>query len=179
MPTQRFPTDQAAARWIARAKKIEQSIPQSFKQGTRKACNLARLQLQSEVYMSGGAHSKSGSLLRAEHMTHQSSRESWLRNNAKTGDKEYYSWYVAEGVPALSAPTKKGKKPVYVWMKNPTTPRPRGKGGWKAARAAGAVVVSRRIRAKLARPWREHANDKMQAAVRQGIENGKKAAFDA
>lgn len=159
-----------------RAAKLLASVPRSFRAGVRKAWAIDTSQMQQTVY--GGSNKwgsqRSAKLLRDERYVDVSAKEAHITNRAKTRGGEYYAWYVHDGTRAVSAPTG-GGKPVWVWMKG-NSPRPTSKGGWKAARKAGQVVVSRKIGARGSRKWRSQCRVAMNNAVLQGIAEGYRRA---
>lgn len=173
----KYTPEELAEKIRRRAEKIRAGVPRSFKAGARKAGVLSRDQLRQDVYSSGGAHSKSGTLLRQERLVQEGDNVAYLTNRAKTSNGTYYGWLIHEGIPALSAPTMSGGKPAYVWLTDPLKPRPRSKEGWRAASREGIVVRAQRIRARKRRPWRTEAMPAMMNAIRQGLQAEMKRAL--
>ena len=164
--------EEIQASWRKRAERIRASVPRSFKSGVRKAWAIDVAQMQGDVYGSGNkwGSARSSTLLRLERYVDVSEKECHITNRAKTRGGEYYAWFVHDGVVSQTAPTG-GGKPAWVWMKG-GAPRPRGKAGWKAARKAGQVVVSRKIAARAPRRWRYNCARAMMEAVRNATRKG-------
>lgn len=164
--------EEIRANWQKRAERLRASVPRSFRSGVRKAWAIDTAQMQQEVYGAGNkwGSPRSATLLRLERYVEVSEKECWITNRAKTKKGEYYAWWVHDGITSLTAPTASGK-PAWVWMKG-TSPRPRGKAAWKAARKAGQVVVSRKIAARPPRRWRYNCARAMMEAVRNATRKG-------
>lgn len=168
--------EEIQANWQKRAQRLRASVPRSFRSGVRKAWAIDTSQMQQEVYGSSNkwGSPRSATLLRQETYVDVSAKECWITNRAKTRGGEYYAWYIHDGVRSVTAPTG-GGKPAWVWMKG-GSPRPTSKKGWKSARMAGQVVVSRRLSARAARRWRFNCRAAMNNAVREGIENARRTS---
>jgi len=151
----RLTPEQRQDRWEARAARLEANVPKSFKGAMLQVERLSRAEMNRMVYAKASPTKRSATLKNSEVMRYPSANEALLTNTASStwkGVKTYYGWVVHEGRKAMD----KGRK-WFAWMKDPSARRPSDFAGWVRAMKDGAAVLTHRVAAVSARPWRTKA----------------------
>jgi hypothetical protein len=117
-------------------------------------------------------------LLEGEQLSFPDPAIAVIENVAVSADGYQYAYAVHQGLPAQQAPTQLNGKPAYVWLTDPTLPRPTSRSGWEAARRLpGLVVFARHLAARPGKPWRQIAVQRNQHTVAECQQEAAVRAF--
>lgn len=177
MPTRTVTVEEHAAGLARRAQVVERISGDAFRAAVGSVLADCRAQIQTMFSERAVAPGATG-LLEGEQLSFPDATTAVLENVAVSADGYRYAYVVHQGLPPRQTPTRLNGRGAYVWLTDPTLPRPTSRSGWEAARRLpGLVIFARHLAARSGKPWRQVAVERNRHTVAEYQQDAALRAF--